>query len=209
MLVPGAKLARGQSLGLLRKMSLHDCVLETAPPSLATLSYLKKVKFKNCRFRPDTWLGEALHGATQIERMTIVDWQLQHVPHSLCQLVHLKNLTLADNDLSSLPSEFSQLTSLRFLGLYNNDWVSVPEVLENMVHLQEVSLAYSALSLQITRPLTFLLAFPFLLAFNIAQGEGEAWDSVSMYHIGELIAALDTTFEGTSRRRPEFLWQWG
>ena len=209
MLVPGAKLARGQSLGLLRKMSLHDCVLETAPPSLATLSYLKKVKFKNCRFRPDTWLGEALHGATQIERMTIVDCQLQHVPHSLCQLVHLKNLTLADNDLSSLPSEFSQLTSLRFLGLYNNDWVSVPEVLENMVHLQEVSLAYSALSLQITRPLTFLLAFPFLLAFNIAQGEGEAWDSVSMYHIGELIAALDTTFEGTSRRRPEFLWQWG
>ena len=138
--------------------------------------------------------------------MTIVECELQQVPLSLCQLVHLKNLTLADNDLSSLPSQFSQLTSLRFLGLYNNEWVSVPEVLEHMVHLQEISLAYSAQQLQITRPLTFLLDFPLLLAFNVAQGEGQLWDSVSMYHIGELNAALDTHFEGTCRRRPEFLW---
>ena len=206
-LASGAKLARGQSLGLLRKLSLHDCILATAPPSLASLSCLKKIKFKNCRFRPETWLEEALLGAVQIERMTIVECDLHRLPLSLCQLTHLKNLTLADNDLTALPDQFSKLTSLRFLGLYNNDWSSVPEVLEHMVHLQEISLAYSAQPLQIKRPLTFLLHFPLLLAFNIAQGEGEAWDSVSMYHIGELIAALDSTFEGSCRRRPEFLWR--
>lgn len=209
MLLPGQKLARGQSLGLLHKLSLHDCILATPAPSLAMLSCLKKIKFKNCSFEPETWLEEALLGATQIERMTIVDCSLTKVPVSLCQLIHLKNLTLAGNYLHALPQQFSQLTSLRFLGLYDNEWTSVPEVLEHMLHLQEISLAYSIRPLQIKRPLTFLLNFSSLLAFNISQGEDvmESWDSVSMYHIGQLNAALDSAFEGSCRRRPEVLWQ--
>ena len=206
MLVPGVKLAKGQSLGLLRKLSLHDCILATAPPSLATLSCLKKIKFRNCRFRRESWLEEALSGATQIERMTVVECHLRQLPLSLCQLLHLRNLTLASNDLKELPEQFSQLTSLRFLGLYNNDWPSVPQVLEGMTHLQEISLAYSAQPLQITRPLTFLLDFPLLLAFNIAQEQGYCWDSVSMYHIGEFSAALDSGSYESCWRRPEFLW---
>ena len=206
MLVPGVKLAKGQSLGLLRKLSLHDCILATGPPSLATLSCLKKIKFKNCRFTPESWLDEALSGAIQIERMTIVECNLQQLPLSLCQLTHPKNLTLASNDLTQLPEQFSQLRSLRFLGLYFNDWSSVPEVLEHMTHLQEISLAYSGQPLQITRPLTFLLEFPLLLAFNIAQGGGHRWNSVSMYHIGEYSAALDGDLYETCWRRPEFLW---
>ncbi|DBA68011.1 TPA: hypothetical protein ACH3X2_014042 [Trebouxia sp. C0005] len=202
-------LTRGQSLGMLRKLSLHDCILTTAPPSLRSLSCLKKIKFKNCRFRPELWLEDALQGATQIERMTIVDCKLKAVPASLCHLYRLKNLTLADNDLHQLPCEFSQLTSLKFLGLYNNEWTFVPEVLEHMVHLQEISLAYSADSMQVKRPLTFLLNFHSLLAFNIAQGSSTfkyTWDSTSMYYIGEMIAAMESTFQGTCKRRPEFLW---
>ena len=198
-------LSQGQSLGMLRKLSLHDCVFTTAPPSLQALACLKKIKFKNCCFRPEVWLEEALQGATQIERMTVVDCKLKAVPHSLCQLVNMKNLTLADNDLHQLPAEFAQLTSLKFLGLYNNDWIFVPEVLEQMVHLKEISLAYSADTMQVRRPLTFLLKFGSLLAFNIAQGEN-TWDSTSMYYIGEMVAALESTFPGACRRRPEFLW---
>lgn len=198
-------LTRGQALGVLRKLSLHDCTLSTAPPRLRSLSSLRKVKFKNCRFRPELWLESALQGATQIERMTIVDCKLKAVPVSLCQMFRLKNLTLADNDLHQLPCEFSQLTSLKFLGLYNNEWPCVPEVLESMVHLQEISLAYSADSMQVKRPLTFLLDFHSLLAFNIAQGE-TTWDSTSMYYIGEMVAAMESTFQGTCKRRPEFLW---
>ncbi len=198
-------LTRGQSLGMLRKLSLHDCILTTAPPNLRSLSCLKKIKFKNCRFRPELWLEDALQGATQIERMTVVDCKLKAVPASLCHLYRLKNLTLADNDLHQLPCEFSQLTSLKFLGLYNNEWTFVPEVLERMVHLQEISLAYSADSMQVKRPLTFLLNFHSLLAFNIAQGVN-TWDSTSMYYIGEMVAAMESTFQGTCKRRPEFLW---
>lgn len=200
-----AVLTEGKALGMLRKLSLHDCVFTTAPPSLQSLASLKKIKFKNCRFRPETWLEEALQGATQIERMTTVDCKLKAVPASLCQLVRLKNLTLADNDLHQLPPEFAQLTSLKFLGLYNNDWAFVPEVLEHMVHLKEISLAYSADTMQVKRPLTFLLNFDSLLAFNVAQGEN-TWDSTSMFYIGEMIAAMESKFHGTSRRRPEFLW---
>lgn len=198
-------LSQGQSFGMLRKLSLHDCVFTTVPPNLESLACLKKIKFKNCRFRPEVWLEEALQGATQIERMTVVDCKLKAVPASLCQLVKLKNLTLADNDLHQLPSEFAQLTSLRFLGLYNNDWTFVPEVLEQMVHLKEISLAYSADTMQVKRPLTFLLNFHSLLAFNIAQSEN-TWDSTSMYYIGEMVAAMESTLHGTGRRRPEFLW---
>lgn len=199
-------LTQGQALGVLRKLSLHDCILTTAPPSLKSLTCLQKIKFKNCRFRPESWLEEALQGATQIERMTVVDCKLKAVPLSLCQLVRLKNLTMADNDLHQLPCEFSQLTSLKFLGLYNNEWTFVPEVLERMVHLQEISLAYSADTMQVKRPLTFLLNFHSLLAFNIAQGEN-TWDSTSMYYIGEMVAAMETTFHGVCKKRwPEFLW---
>ena len=199
-------LTRGQPLGVLRKLSLHDCIFTCAPPSLQSLTCLQKIKFKNCRFRPELWLEEALQGASQIERMTIVDCKLKVVPASLCQLVRLKNLTLADNDLHQLPWEFSQLTSLKFLGLYNNDWTCVPEVLEHMVHLQEISLAYSADAMQVRRPLTFLLNYHALLAFNIAQGDN-TWDSTSMYYIGEMVAAMESTFHGVcKKRRPEFLW---
>ena len=116
--------------------------------------------------------------------------------------MRLKNLTLADNDLHYLPPQLAQLTTLKFLGLYNNDWTSVPEVLEHMVHLKEISLAYSADKMQVTRPLTFLLKFQSLLAFNIAQGPQGAWDSTSMYYIGQMVAAMDSTFLNSSRRRP-------
>lgn len=205
-----AMLAEGQSLGMLRKLSLHDCIFnchpDLSPPNLQSLACLRKIKFKNCRFRPELWLEKALQGATQIERMTIVDCKLKAVPASLCQLVRLKNLTLADNDLHYLPPHFAHLTALKFLGLYNNDWTSVPEVLEHMVHLKEISLAYSADEMQVTRPLTFLLKFQSLLAFNIAQGPQGGWDSTSMYYIGQMVAAMDSTFLNTSRRRPQFLW---
>ena len=199
-------LTRGQCFGLLRKLSLHDCIFETAPPHLQALACLKKVKFKNCRFQPEQWLEEALEGAVQIERMTIVECELLHVPVSLCHLVNLKNLTLASNLLLHLPVEFSQLTALKFLGLYNNQWVQIPEVLEHMVHLQEISLAYSLRTMSILRPLTFLLQFHSLLAFNIGQGGDPYWDSVSMYHIGELVAAFENNYVALGRRKPEFLW---
>ena len=203
-----AMLTEGQPLGMLRKLSLHDCIFNchATPPSLQSLACLKKVKFKNCRFRPEMWLEKALCGATQIERITIVECKLKAVPASLCHLVRLKNLTLADNDLHQLPPEFVQLTALKFLGLYNNDWTSVPEVLEQMVQLQEISLAYSADEMQVTRPLIFLLKFQSLLAFNVAQEPQGGWDSTSMYYIGQMVAALDSTFQGTSRRKPQFLW---
>ena len=74
-----------------------------------------------------------------------------------------------------------------------------------MVHLQEISLAYSDDSMQVKRPLTFLLNFHSLLAFNIAQGVN-TWDSTSMYYIGGMVAAMESTFQGTCKRRPEFLW---
>ena len=203
-----AMLTEGHALGMLRKLSLHDCIFSCllSPPNLQSLACLRKIKFKNCRFRPEMWLEQALQGATQIERMTIVDCKLKAVPASLCQLVRLKNLTLADNRLHHLPPEFGQLTALNFLGLYNNDWTSVPEVLESMVHLKEISLAYSAVEMQVTRPLTFLLKFQSLLAFNIAQGVQGLWDSTSMYYIGQMVAATDSAFLNTSRRRPQFLW---
>ena len=203
-----ALLTEGHALGMLRKLSLHDCIFNChlSPPNLQSLACLRKIKFKNCRFRPEIWLEKALQGATQIERMTIVDCRLKAVPASLCQLLRLKNLTLADNDLHYLPPEFVQLTALKFLGLYNNDWASVPEVLEKMVHLKEISLAYSADEMQVTRPLTFLLKFQSLLAFNIAQGPEGGWDSTSLYYIGQMVAAMDSTFLNTSKRRPQFLW---
>ena len=203
-----AMLTEGHALGMLRKLSLHDCIFNChlPPPNLQSLGCLRKIKFKNCRFRPEMWLEKALQAATQIERMTIVDCRLKAVPASLCQLVGLKNLTLADNDLHYLPPEFAQLTALKFLGLYNNDWTSVPEVLEKMVYLKEISLAYSADEMQVTRPLTFLLKFQSLLAFNIAQGPQGGWDSTSMYYIGQMVAAMDSAFLNSSRRRPQFLW---
>lgn len=197
-----AMLTEGQSLGMLRKLSLHDCIFEYqhSPPRLQSLACLRKVKFKNCRFRPELWLEEALYGATQIERMTIVECRLKVVPTNLCQLVRLRNLTLADNDLHTLPPDFPDLTALEFLGLYHNMYDSVPELLEQMVHLKEISLAYSVDQMYVTRPLTFLLKFQSLLAFNISQESG--WDSPSLYYIGELVAAMD----GITRRRPQFLW---
>ena len=203
-----AMLTEGHALGMLRKLSLHDCIFHchVSPPNLQSLACLRKIKFKNCRFRPEMWLEKALQGATQIERMTVVDCKLKAVPASLCQLVRLKNLTLADNDLHYLPPEFAQLTALKFLGLYNNAWTSVPQVLEKMVHLQEISLAYSADTMQLTRPLAFLLKFQSLLAFNIAQGPQGGWDSTSMYYIGQMVAAMDSAYLSTSRRSPQFLW---
>ena len=54
----------------------------------------------------------------------------------------------------------------------------------------------------VTRPLTFLLKFQSLLAFNIAQGPQGAWDSTSMYYIGQMVAAMNSTFLNSSRQRP-------
>ena len=71
-----AMLTEGQALGMLRKLSLHDCIFNChphlSPPNLQPLACLRKIRFKNCRFRPEMWLEKALQGATQIERMTIV-----------------------------------------------------------------------------------------------------------------------------------------
>ncbi|KAL3143390.1 hypothetical protein ABBQ38_002215 [Trebouxia sp. C0009 RCD-2024] len=202
-----AMLTAGQTLGMLRKLSLHDCIFDHqhSAPRLQFLACLKKVKFKNCRFRPELWLEDALQGASQIERMKIVECRLKVVPKHLSQLVRLRTLTLADNYLNTLPPDFTDLTALEFLGLYHNMYTSVPEVLEQMVHLKEISLAYSGARMCVTRSLTFLLEFQSLLAFNIAQ-EVQGWDSTSLFYIGEFVAAMDGTVPGMSRRKPQFLW---
>ena len=182
-------IAFAQSIHSLCKLSLHGCCITSSPLHLKSLSSLTKVKFDRCEFKFEDWLSEALEGATQVQILTLHSMHLTDIPISVCRMTGLRQLNMLYTYLSDLPAHLAQLTNLEFLDLSGNDLTSVPVVLEQMTHLVMLDLTRFQAAMQLTRPLTFLSAFPNLRRLYLSEPE-EAWNSLSMFHIGQLRAAL-------------------
>ena len=105
----------------------------------------------------------------------------------------LRPLSLQACSLPNLPADFAQLTNLEDLDLCENDFSSVPEVLKQMTHLQALDMKHCQFS-QLTSPLTFFSAFASLKYLRLPEAK-LAWNTTSMFYIGETQAALSKAFE--------------
>ena len=191
---PNSHIAFGQPLSSLCKLALTACHMTSMPVSLRLVSSLTRVKFENCSFTLDDWLNQALEGATQVESLTLRNSCSDSIPNSVFQMVGLQKLKLPFSFLTDLPTEIVQLSNLTRLDLSDNDLSCVPQALEQMTHLRTIDLAACAESFQLTRPLTFLTAFHNLDYISIGSFV-QSWNSLSMFYIGQLNAALVEAFK--------------
>ncbi len=184
----------GQPLSSLRKLSLTDCHITSMPVSLRLVSSLTRVKFERCSFTLANWLHQALEGATQVTSLTSRCSGEDGIPDSVFQMVRLQRLKLPYSDLTDLPAEIVQLSNLTCLDLIDNDMRSVPQALEQITHLRSIDLSTNAGTFQLNHPLTFLSTFHNLEFISICSCE-KPWNSLSMFYIGQLDAALAEAFK--------------
>ena len=185
-------LSIGQPFDALCKLSLIHCHVSSAPISCATLPNLRRVKFERCTFAVHTWVLDALEGATQIEVLKLIHTSYGVLPSSICQMRGLRQLNLSYSALPDLPAEFAQLTNLTDLDLSDNAFKTVPEVLKQMTHLQDLDMLCCEFT-QLTSPLTFFSAFSNLRHLYLSEAK-PAWNTTSIFYIGETHAALRTAF---------------
>ena len=186
-------IAFGQPLSSLCKLALTACHITSMPVSLRLVSSLARVKFERCSFTVDDWLHQALERTTQVTSLTLRN-SYDGVPDSVFQMVGLQQLKLPYSGLTDLPAKIVQLSNLTRLNLSDNDMSCVPQTLEQMTHLRYINLEANADPFQLTRPLTFLSTFHNLEYIHISCYR-QGWNSLSMFHIGQLEAALDKAFK--------------
>ncbi len=191
-------IAFGQPLSSLCKLALTACHITSMPVSLRLVSSLTRVKFERCSFTLVDWLNQALEGATQVESLTLRNSCSNSVPDSVFQMVGLQELKLPYSMLTDLPAKIVQLSNLTRLDLSDNDMSCVPQALEQMTHLRNINLMANANSFQLNRPLTFFSTFHNLQ--NIFMCFSGPWNSLSMFYIGQLDAALVEVFSVTRRQ---------
>ncbi len=109
-------------------------------------------------------------------------------------MVGLQQLTLPYNELSDLPAEIVHMSNLTCLDLSDNKMSCVPQALEQMTHLRNIDLSANADSFQLNRSLTFLSTFHNLEIVFICSFK-QPWNSLSMFYIGQLDAALAEAFK--------------
>ena len=184
----------GQPLSSLRKLALTDCHITSMPVSLRLVSSLDRVKFDSCSFTLVEWLHQALEGATQVTSLTLRSSCKDSIPDNVFQMAGLQKLKLPYNELTDLPAAIVQLSNLTCLDLSDNDMSCVPQALEQMTHLRNIDVTTNADSFQLNRPLTFLSTFHNLESIFICSFK-QPWNSLSMFYIGQLDAALAEAFK--------------
>ena len=184
----------GQPLSSLRKLALTDCHITSVPVSLSLVSSLTRVKFARCSFTIANWLHQALEGATQVTSLTLRSSCEDGIPDSVFQMVRLQKLKLPDSQLTDLPAGIVHMSNLTDLDLSENKMSCVPHALEQMTHLRSINLSANADSFQLNRPLTFLSTFHNLQIILIRNFR-QPWNSLSMFYIGQLDAALVEAFK--------------
>ena len=184
----------GQPLSSLCKLVLTACHITSLPVSLRLVSSLTRVKFERCIFTLVNWLHQALEGATQVTSLTLRNSCDDGVPDSVFQMVGLQKLKLPYSGLTDLPAQIVQLSNLTRLDLSDNAMSCVPQALEQMTHLRNICLVANAESFQLTRPLTFLTTFHNLAYISICSYR-QPWNSLSMFYLGQLDAALVEAFK--------------
>jgi internalin A len=89
------------------------------------------------------------------ETLNLSGFYLNEIPHSVFELVHLKELKLMHNQIKVIPKEISRLKNLSHLYLYNNKISEIPlkairklyllqciDLAENLVNLKTVKKVY-------------------------------------------------------------------
>ncbi len=181
-----------QPFDALCDLRLVDCRVTSAPVPLKSLPNLTRVSFTRCDFDVHSWLSEALGGAAQNQILKLKCVLIKMIPRSICWMSGLKQLNLQFSSLQDLPAELVHLTNLEVLDVSENDFTSVPEVLEQMTHLQDLDIMCCDF-IQLTRPLTFFSTFANLRSLSLSAPR-QWWNSSSMFHLGEMQAALDKAF---------------
>jgi len=175
----------GQPLSSLCKLALTACHITSMPVSLRLVSSLTRVNIERCSFTLVDWLTQALEGATQVKSLTY------GVPGSVFQMVGLQQRKLPYSMLTDLPAEIVHMSNLTRLDLSEND---MSQALEQMTHLRNINLSANADSFQLNRPLTFLSTF-YSLGNVFICSFGQSWNSLSMFYMGQLDAALVEAFK--------------
>ena len=188
----------GDTLGSLRSFCVHECVFTSDPVPFWQLSSLTSIEFGGCRFEPEGWLEQSLHGAVQIEELIMSDCELElDLCMSVCQLTNLKSLELDNNLFCDFPNAFSTLTALTMLDLGGNDLDTVPPSLQYLSKLQHVNLSICG---SISSSLLFFVSFSDLQSITMASPW--RWEGLSLYYISQLEAALEEHF--AFDKRPSF-----
>ena len=182
-----------QPFDTLCSLSLIDCHMSSAPISFATLPHLTWVRIQRCSFAFQTWLSDALEGAAQIQELFLDGTIHGALSSSICQIEGLRQLSLLGCGLPDLPAELAHLTNLEDLDLCLNKFSSVPEVLKHMTHLQNLDMRSCPFT-QLTSPLTYFSTFANLRCLCLSEAK-PSWNTMSMFYIGEMQAALNKAFE--------------
>lgn len=106
-----------------KKLSLRGCDLKPIDPDLFKLDLM----LTTLELSPDY--------------RSCLSHKLDTLPHTIGNLIHLRELKLDTNDLKYLPSELAQLIHLERLCLSNNALKSLPDSLSNLKALKSLHLA--------------------------------------------------------------------
>ncbi|KAL5778632.1 hypothetical protein ACOSQ2_009369 [Xanthoceras sorbifolium] len=123
-----------QNLGelqCLEELDASGTAIKQVPPSIARLTNLKTLSFRDCRQAPQSWISSFLLPRKNPNSMCLV------LP-SLAGLFNLKILDLSDCNLleGALPDDLGSLRSLKELMLSNNNFVSLPESINQLSKLK-------------------------------------------------------------------------
>ncbi|KAL5843244.1 hypothetical protein ACOSQ4_009202 [Xanthoceras sorbifolium] len=123
-----------QNLGelqCLEELDASGTAIKHVPPSIAWLTNLKTLSFRDCRQVPQSWISSFLLPRKNPNSMCLV------LP-SLAGLFSLKILDLSDCNLleGALPDDLGSLRSLKELKLSNNNFVSLPESINQLSKLK-------------------------------------------------------------------------
>ncbi|KAL5843253.1 hypothetical protein ACOSQ4_009211 [Xanthoceras sorbifolium] len=126
-----------QNLGelqCLEELDASGTAIKQVPHSIARLTNLKTLSFRDCRQAPQSWISSFLLPRKNPNSMCLV------LP-SLAGLFSLKILDLSDCNLleGALPDDLGSLRSLKELKLSNNNFVSLPERAEDCTSSEDVS----------------------------------------------------------------------
>ena len=139
--------------------------LETLPPSIVKLQYLKTLKarfnklteapsflvylkpleFLDLRMNTITTFPSHLYSLPQLETLFMSKNHIQSIPDTMYQFKTLKTLSLHSNQITSIPKSFGDMEHLMYLGMCNNHLSTIPKELYQLTSLMDVNLSENQL----------------------------------------------------------------